>query len=87
MGDVVVDIQEVGKVYVPSPPWMKFLLRSAISDPVVALEGLSLFRSRPARSGLLWGKRGGQVDFVPSSHRLDYSHQRQGKHHRLRRYP
>lgn len=50
MGDVLVDIQDVGKVYVPSPPWMKILLRSAISEPVVALDGVSL----QVRAGQIW---------------------------------
>ena len=37
---VVVD--ELTKVYEPSPVWMRFLLRSAISEPVVALDRVSL---------------------------------------------
>lgn len=39
--DAMVSVEGVGKVYEPSPMWMRFLLRSAISEPVVALEDLS----------------------------------------------
>lgn len=41
MGDVVVSIDNLRKVYVPSPLWMSILLRSAISKPVIALDGVS----------------------------------------------
>jgi ABC-2 type transport system ATP-binding protein len=37
-----VEVVDLTKVYVPSPRWMKFLLRSAISSPVVALDEVSL---------------------------------------------
>jgi len=36
--DALVVTDRVSKVYVPSPPWMKVLLRSSIRFPVVALE-------------------------------------------------
>ncbi len=38
----LVVVEELTKVYDPSPVWMRFLLRSAISEPVVALERVSL---------------------------------------------
>jgi ABC-2 type transport system ATP-binding protein len=38
----VVDVRGVSKVYEPSPLWMKFVLRSAITEPVQALDGVSL---------------------------------------------
>ena len=39
--DALVSVRGVGKVYEPSPVWMRFLLRSAINEPVVALDDLS----------------------------------------------
>lgn len=50
MADVLVDIQNVGKVYMPSPLWMRFLLRSAISEPIVALDDVSL----QVEAGQIW---------------------------------
>ena len=38
----IVEISGVSKVYEPSPLWMKFLLRSAIEQPVHALQDVSL---------------------------------------------
>jgi len=40
--DALVVTDRVSKVYVPSPPWMKVLLRSSIRFPVVALEDCSI---------------------------------------------
>lgn len=40
--DALVVVEGLGKIYEPSPVWMRFLLRSAIDKPVVALEDLSL---------------------------------------------
>jgi len=40
--DALVVVDHVSKVYVPSPPWMRVLLRSSIRRPVVALEDFSL---------------------------------------------
>ena len=40
--DALVVVDHVSKVYVPSPPWMRLLLRSSIRRPVVALEDFSL---------------------------------------------
>lgn len=37
-----VDVRNLTKVYLPSPRWMRVLLRSAISSPVTALAGISL---------------------------------------------
>lgn len=37
-----VDVRNLTKVYLPSPGWMRILLRSAISSPVTALGGISL---------------------------------------------
>ena len=37
----LVDIRALTKIYEPSPRWMSFLLRSAISEPVVALDDVS----------------------------------------------
>jgi ABC-2 type transport system ATP-binding protein len=41
-GDALVVAENVTKVYVPSPLWMRTLLRSSIWSPVVALEDVSL---------------------------------------------
>jgi len=41
-GETIVDIEHVSKVYVPSPLWLRFLLRSAITAPVQALTDVSL---------------------------------------------
>lgn len=38
----LVDVRGLGKTYVPSPPAMRILLRSAIKEPVVALRDVSL---------------------------------------------
>lgn len=38
----LVDVRDVGKTYIPSPPMMRMLLRSAIKSPVEALKGVSL---------------------------------------------
>lgn len=40
--EALVVVDHVSKVYVPSPPWMRLLLRSSIRRPVVALEDFSL---------------------------------------------
>ena len=40
--DALVVVEHVSKVYVPSPPWMRLLLRSSIRRPVVALEDFTL---------------------------------------------
>jgi ABC-2 type transport system ATP-binding protein len=36
-----VQVEQLSKVYLPSPGWMKLLLRSAISSPVTALDGVT----------------------------------------------
>jgi len=41
-GETIVDVEHVSKVYVPSPLWLRFLLRSAITAPVQALTDVSL---------------------------------------------
>jgi ABC-2 type transport system ATP-binding protein len=38
----LVRVVGVGKVYEPSPLWLRFLLRSAISEPVIALDDINL---------------------------------------------
>jgi ABC-2 type transport system ATP-binding protein len=38
----LVEVEHLTKVYEPSPPWMKVLLRSSISEPVTAVSDLSL---------------------------------------------
>lgn len=38
----LVQVRAVGKTYVPSPPLMRLLLRSAIREPVIALQDVSL---------------------------------------------
>jgi ABC-2 type transport system ATP-binding protein len=40
--DHVVEIDNLSKVYYPSPRWMRLLLRTAITSPVTALDGVSL---------------------------------------------
>jgi len=42
MTDPAVRVENIVKVYEPSPPWMRLLLRSSIRDPVTALDGVSL---------------------------------------------
>jgi ABC-2 type transport system ATP-binding protein len=37
-----VEVTDLTKIYMPSPRWMRLLLRSAISSPVTALAGVSL---------------------------------------------
>ena len=37
-----VEVNDLTKIYLPSPRWMRFLLRSAITWPVTALGGISL---------------------------------------------
>jgi ABC-2 type transport system ATP-binding protein len=37
----LVDIQNLTKIYEPSPAWLSFLLRSAIREPVVALDDVT----------------------------------------------
>ncbi len=37
-----VEVNDLTKIYLPSPRWMRFLLRSAITWPVTALGGVSL---------------------------------------------
>jgi len=37
-----VEVSGLTKVYLPSPPWMRFFLRTQISEPVKALDGVSL---------------------------------------------
>jgi ABC-2 type transport system ATP-binding protein len=38
---LAVSVSHLSKVFLPSPPWMKVLLKSAISEPVVALDDVS----------------------------------------------
>lgn len=40
-GEVLVDIANVSKIYEPSSFWMKFMLRSALDQPVQALDDVS----------------------------------------------
>lgn len=42
MIEPAVKVEDIVKVYEPSPVWMRLLLRSSISEPVVALDGVSL---------------------------------------------
>lgn len=37
----IVNVEDLTKVYQPSPPWMKVLVRSNITQPVTALDGIS----------------------------------------------
>ncbi len=39
--EVVASVRNLGKVFHPSPAWMKILLKSAIDEPVVALDDVS----------------------------------------------
>ena len=41
MSGPLVDVRNLGKVYEPSPLWMRMLLRSAVDKPVVALQDVS----------------------------------------------
>lgn len=40
-GDAALSVAGLTKVFMPSPPWLKLLLKSAISEPVTALEDVS----------------------------------------------
>jgi ABC-2 type transport system ATP-binding protein len=40
-GPLAVTVQNLSKVFMPSPAWMKLLLKSAINQPVTALENVS----------------------------------------------
>lgn len=42
MSDPVVQVTDLRKVYVPSPGWLRLLLRTSVREPVVALDGISL---------------------------------------------
>lgn len=42
MTDALVSVRGLSKVYEPSPLWLRFLLRTAIHEPVTALRGISL---------------------------------------------
>lgn len=53
----VVKVEQVGKVYPPSPPWMKVLLRTSIREPVVALGEVSL-EVRPGQICAVVGPNG-----------------------------
>jgi ABC-2 type transport system ATP-binding protein len=40
--DTIVEVNNVGKTYEPSPAWLKLLLRSSVSEPIHALKNVSL---------------------------------------------
>lgn len=42
MSDLLVEVRDVGKVYVPSPPLLRVLLRSSLKAPIEALSNVSL---------------------------------------------
>ena len=42
MSELLVDVRNVGKVYLPSPPLLRILLRSSLKTPVQALSDVSL---------------------------------------------
>lgn len=52
-----VRVQDLAKTYYPSPPWMKFLVRSNIKQEVVALDGIS-FNVRPGEICAVVGPNG-----------------------------
>ncbi|MFN2557305.1 MAG: ABC transporter ATP-binding protein [Nitriliruptorales bacterium] len=41
-GQSIVSLRQLGKVYEPSPTWMRFLVRSNIREPIVALADVDL---------------------------------------------
>lgn len=55
--DWAVDVSDLAKVYLPSPRWMRLLLRTAITSPVTALDGIS-FRVRPTKICAIVGPNG-----------------------------
>ena len=52
-----VDVRNISKTYVPSPPMMRVLLRSAIKEPVHALKGIS-FQVEPGTICAIVGPNG-----------------------------
>lgn len=46
MSELLVDVRNVGKVYFPSPPLLRILLRSSLKTPVQALNDVSLTVNR-----------------------------------------
>lgn len=55
--NAAVDVRNVSKEYVPSPPMMRVLLRSAIKEPVQALDDVS-FKVEPGRICAIVGPNG-----------------------------
>ena len=41
MGNPIIEIQGLTKTYSPSPPWMRFLVRTPIREPILALKDVS----------------------------------------------
>jgi ABC-2 type transport system ATP-binding protein len=42
IGDILVSVQDVSKVYIPSPTWLRVLIRSSSKEAVTALAGVNL---------------------------------------------
>ena len=57
MPDPIVTIDQVHKVYEPYSPWMKLMLRTAITEPVVALDDVS-FNVYPGELRVILGPNG-----------------------------
>lgn len=57
MGRHLVEVRSLGKVYLPSPWWMRLMLRTAIKSPVVALDDVT-FEVNPGEICAVVGPNG-----------------------------
>ncbi|HEX2370367.1 MAG TPA: ATP-binding cassette domain-containing protein, partial [Acidimicrobiia bacterium] len=42
IGDILVSVEDVSKVYIPSPTWLRVLIRSSTKEAVTALDRVDL---------------------------------------------
>ena len=84
MTDALVSVRDLGKVYEPSPLWLRFLLRSAIQEPVTALRSVSLDVS-PGKVCAVVGPNGAGKSTLFRVHRADHTYSWLGHDRRHRR--